>query len=79
MFSFLGHGLAIDQVIYAMGALDPFIPPTGPSEFDFVLEFDLTICRSSILGICDSFLVDSVNSDNNLHHYMEYNQFTSPN
>jgi hypothetical protein len=42
----------IDQVLYPMGPCEPSLPPLGPSNLVFSLEYDLTICETSSLGIC---------------------------
>jgi hypothetical protein len=68
----------IDPLFYPMGAWEPFLPPFGPSDLESLVEYDLTICRSSIPYACDSSLIDYVGPSQNLHHHMEYSQFTSP-
>jgi hypothetical protein len=44
----------IDQVLYPMGACEPFLSPFGPSNLGFPLESDLTICETSSPGIGES-------------------------
>jgi hypothetical protein len=69
---------AIDPLVYPMGAWEPLHPPFGPSGLEYPSESDLVVCRSSSPCACDSSLIDSVNPGQNLHHHMEYGQFTSP-
>jgi hypothetical protein len=61
-----------------MGAWEPLIPPLGPSRLEYPSESDLIVCRSSIPRARDSSLIDSASPGQNLHHHMEYGQFTSP-
>jgi hypothetical protein len=44
----------------------------------FLLSLISLFVGPQALGICESLLIDSSISDQNLHHYMEYDQFTSP-
>jgi hypothetical protein len=68
----------IDPVFYPMGAWEPLLPPLGLSDLESPFESDLTVCRSSSPRACDSSLIDSASPGQNLHHHMEYGQFTSP-
>jgi hypothetical protein len=68
----------IDSLVYPMGAWEPLLPPLGPSDFESPSESDLIVCRSSSSHTCDSSLIDSASPGQNLHHHMEYGQFTSP-
>jgi hypothetical protein len=70
--------LEIDPLVYPMGAWEPLLPPLGPSNLEFPFESNLTICRYSSPHACESSLIDSANSYQNLHHHMEYGQFASP-
>jgi hypothetical protein len=49
----------IDPLVYPMGALEPLLPPLGPSGLEYPSESDLAICRSSSPRACDSSLIDS--------------------
>jgi hypothetical protein len=69
---------AIDPLVYAMGAWEPLLPPLVPSDIESPSEYDLIVCRSSRPHACDSSLIDSSSPGQNLHHHMEYGQFTSP-
>jgi hypothetical protein len=44
----------IDHVVYPMGEIDPLLPPIGPSDLEFLLEFDLTVCETSSPSFCES-------------------------
>jgi hypothetical protein len=68
----------IDPFIYPMGEGEPLIPPLGSSDIEFTFKFDLIVCRSSSLRACDSSLIKSTIPSQNLHHHMEYGQFSSP-
>jgi hypothetical protein len=68
----------IYPLVYPMGAWEPLLPPIGPSRIEYPSESNLVFCRSSSPHSCDSLLIDSVNLGQNLHHHMEYGQFTSP-
>jgi hypothetical protein len=61
-----------------MGAWEPLFPPLGPSRLEYPSESNLIVCRSSSPRSCDSLLIDSASPGQNLHHHMEYGQFTSP-
>jgi hypothetical protein len=67
----------IDKVIYPMGERYPLLSPIVPRDYVFLLEFDLIVCGFSCLGTCESMFIDSAKYDQNLHHHMEYDQFTS--
>jgi hypothetical protein len=69
---------AIDPLVYPMGAWEPFLPSLGPSRLEYPSKSDLVVCRSSSPHVCDSSLIDSANPVQNLHHHMEYGQFTLP-
>jgi len=47
-----------------MGACEPLLYPIGPSNLEFPLEYDLTICETSSLGICES-------SSPSLHDFLD--------
>jgi hypothetical protein len=70
--------LAIDPLVYPMGAWEPLLPPLGPSRLEYPSESDLIFCRSSSPHACDSLLIDSASPSQNLHRHMEYGQFTLP-
>jgi hypothetical protein len=42
----------IDHVVYPMGKGDLLLSPFVPSDLDFSLESDITICKTSSPGIC---------------------------
>jgi hypothetical protein len=68
----------IDPLVYRIGACKPFLPPLGPSGLESPSESDLIFCRSSIPCASDSSLIESASPGQNLHHHMEYGQFTLP-
>jgi hypothetical protein len=68
----------IDPLVYPMGAWEPLFPPLSPSGLEYPSESGLVVCRSSSPRACDYFLIDSTSPGRNLHHHMEYGQFTSP-
>jgi hypothetical protein len=68
---------AIDPLVYPMGAWEPLLPTPGPSGLEYPYESDLVVCRSSSPHACNSSLIDSASPGQNLHHHMEYGQFTS--
>jgi hypothetical protein len=49
---YLDKVFPIDQVLYPMGSSEPLLSPFIPSNMVFPLEYDLTICETSRLGIC---------------------------
>jgi hypothetical protein len=57
---------------------ETLLPPLGPTNLEFPFVPNLFVCRSSSPCACDSPLIDSANSSQNLHHHMEYGQFASP-
>jgi hypothetical protein len=69
---------AIDPLVHPMGAWEPLLPPLGPIGLGYPSKSDLIVCRSSGPHACDSSLIDSASPSQNLHHHMEYGQFTSP-
>ena len=58
-----------------MGAL---APPLGPSWLEYPSKSDLVVSRSSSPRDRDSSLIESASPGQNLHHHMDYGQFTSP-
>jgi hypothetical protein len=70
--------LAIDPLVYPLGAWEPLFPPLGPSRLEYPSESDLVVCRSSSPPACDSSLIEFASPSHNLHLHMEYGQFTSP-
>ena len=70
--------LAIDPLVYLMGAWESLLPSLGPSGFEYPSESDIVICISSSHCPRDSSLIDSGSPGQNLHRHMEYGQFTSP-
>jgi hypothetical protein len=83
-FDFQGDSLAsdlvsaIDPLVYPIGAWETSLPPLGPIDLESPFESDLTVCRSSSPHACDYSMIDYVAPRQNLHHHMEYCQFTSP-
>jgi hypothetical protein len=74
--------VTIDQLAsdnhHLNGAWEPLLPPLGPNGLEYPSESDLVVCRSSSPRARDSSLIDSASPGQNLHHHMEYGQFTSP-
>jgi hypothetical protein len=64
--------LAIDPLVYPMGAWEPLLPSHGPSRLEYPSKFDLVVCRSSSPRDCDSLLIDSASLGQNLYRHMEY-------
>jgi hypothetical protein len=64
--------LAIDSLVYPMGAWEPSLPPLGPSDLESHSESDLIVSRSSSPRACDSSLIESASPYQSLHHHMEY-------
>lgn len=62
----------INQLVYPIGAWEPFLPSLGQGDLEFPFDSDLIVCRSSNPSACDSSLIDSTNPDQNLHRHMEY-------
>jgi hypothetical protein len=68
----------IDPLVYPMGEWEPLLPPFVQSGLEYPSDYDLIVSRSSSPRDRDSLLIDSGSPGQNLHHHMEYGQFTSP-
>jgi hypothetical protein len=68
----------IDPLVYPMGHGSPCFPLLVQVDLEYPFESDLIVCISSSPHACDSSLIDSASPGQNLHHHMEYGQFTSP-
>jgi hypothetical protein len=61
-----------------MGEIEILLSPIGLRDCEFPFESDLIVCRSSSPSSYDSLIIESANSDQNIHPHMEYGQSTSP-